>query len=356
MDSSPFLSDLLKDMSINLDPVSKGPSKDKVKTNKSKRKVGLVDDKRCELHVQTPDHQESPDRVKAIRHKLKSTGLYDKLRLIEPFEPTKEDLLLVHTNKYINKVMRICNKYPKAMIDTEDVRVTGEGSLVAAGIAAGGVLAAIDAVITSKRVRKVFCNVRPPGHHASAHQASGFCIFNNIAIGAKKALTYEGINKVLIVDWDLHHGNGTQRIFKCSKDIMFTSLHRGAPFYPNSGSIFTKGKHYNIHNYPQHLSPESPVPADIEGYMKDFQDILARGRDFNPDLILISCGFDGHKDDFYHSLPLDYNHYKIMTKELCKLANECSNGRLVSVLEGGYTLDVIANCAAVHVNELIVNN
>ncbi len=343
-------SDIRANNRVNLE-ASLRNIKTKPKIRTKNRKVGIVDDKRCELHVQTPEHQESPDRIIAIRKKLKATGMYQKMIHIEPFEPNQEDLLLVHTSRYINKVIRTCTNYKHAMIDSNDMRVSGEDSLVAAGVAVGGVLAAVDSVITSKNVRKVFCNVRPPGHHATSQKASGFCIFNNVAIGVKKALTYPDINKILIFDWDLHHGDGTQQIFKCSQNVMFSSFHRSAPFYPNSGGYDEKGKYFNIHNYPQ--GPNNT----IEDYMDDFyKKFLPKARNFKPDLIFISCGFDGHKDDQYKALPLGHKHFKIMTKELCKLSNLYCDGKLISVLEGGYTLDVIANCAAVHVNELITNN
>lgn len=311
-------------------------------------KVGIVDDKRCQLHIQEEDHQESPDRIIAIRKKLKITGLYDQLIPIEPVDPTKEDLMLVHTNKYVNKVVRVCSNYKRAMIDCGDVKVNGENSLVSAGIAVGGVLAAVNTVINTN-IKKVFCNVRPPGHHASSHEASGFCIFNNVAIGVKKALTYPSIKRVLIFDWDLHHGNGTERIFKCNKNVMFSSFHRAKPFYPNSGSRDYIGKYGNIHNYPFYEN------CTVEEYMGDFNDFLIKANAFQPDIIFISCGFDSHKDDHYHALPLTLNEFKVMTKELCLLANKYCNGRLISVLEGGYTPSVVADCAAVHVNELLNN-
>lgn len=323
------------------------------KLNENQRKkylVGLVDDIRCELHIQELNHQESPDRVRAIRNKLKTSGLYDKLVLIEPIEATKNDLLLVHTNKYINKVVRVCTDYTKGIIDCSDVRVTGQGSLVAAGVAVSCVLGAVNTVLTSNHVRKVFCNVRPPGHHASSHEASGFCIFNNVAIGVKKALKHPKIKKVLIFDWDLHHGDGTERIFKCSKNVMFVSFHRAKPFYPNTGDRDFKGKYYNVHNFPIY---ENDTGDD---YMKMFyEEFLPKAKDFAPDIIFISCGFDGHKDDMYHGLPLTNSHYKIMTKELCQLANKYCDGRLISVLEGGYTPEVIAECTVVHVDELLHN-
>lgn len=358
MESNRSLSDNVDQLSPNLPPpmmtssINPSPHPDKYcrKGKKIKLRVGITDDERCEYHVQTPEHQESPDRTKAIRQKLKDTGIYKHLVKIDPIDPTREDLLLVHSNRYINKVMRTCNNYSHAMIGSQDVRVSGKDSLISAGVAVGCVLSAVDVVITSYGVKKVFCNVRPPGHHASAHQASGFCIFNNVAIGAKKALTYPGIEKVLIFDWDLHHGDGTQKIFKCNKDVMYASFHKAPPFYPNSGSSNEKGKFETIHNYPQGEYDTA------ESYMTEFyQDFLPKARDFDPDIVFISCGFDSHKDDWYEALGLDYNHFKIMTKELCNLANQHSNGKLVSVLEGGYTLSVIAKCAAIHVAELINN-
>jgi len=313
------------------------------------RTVGIVDDKRCELHVQTKDHQESPDRVRAIRKKLMDTGMYSRLTQIEAVEPSREDLESVHTSRYINKVFRTCT-YSHGMIGSDDVRVTGNDSLISAGIAAGSVIAAVETVIKSRTVKKVFCNVRPPGHHASSHEASGFCIFNNVAIGVKKALTYPCIERVLIFDWDLHHGDGTQKIFQCNQNVMFSSFHRSAPFYPDSGHPDERGKWGTVYNYPQ------PKSTTVKSYMSDFYKyFLPRAIEFNPDIIFISCGFDGHKDDMYKALPLDYDDYKLMTNELCKLANKKANGRLVSVLEGGYTLNVLAESAAVHINALLNN-
>lgn len=324
--------------------------KNEIKTDIPKNLVGIVDDIRCQYHVQNKNHQESPDRVKAIRDQLKKEKIYEKLVKIDPNETTKADLELVHTNRYINKVFRTCTNYKNAVLDSADVKVSGTDSLISAKVAVGGVLAATEAVILSNDIRKVFCNVRPPGHHAYSTKASGFCIFNNVAIGAKKALMYDNFDKVLIVDWDLHHGDGTQSIFKNSKNVMYASLHRAAPFYPNNGKSSDTGKHNLIYNFPQ---SESFTTKD---YMDDFyQYLLPQARSFNPDIIFISCGFDGHIDDHYRALQLTYNHYKIMTKEICKLANDVCEGRVVSVLEGGYSLDVLGNCASVHIRELMNN-
>jgi acetoin utilization deacetylase AcuC-like enzyme len=336
-------------LSVDTGPVSAEDYMNSVSNEDIKPKVGIVDDERCELHIQSPTHQESPDRVRIIRQKLKNVGLYDQLVKIEPIEPSKDDLLTVHTNTYINKVMRVCSNYKHSILST-DVHVSGEDSLISSVIAVGGVLAAVDTVLTTD-VKKVFCNIRPPGHHASAHKASGFCIFNNVALGVKRALTHPKIKKVLIFDWDLHHGDGTQSIFKCNKNVMFSSFHREPPFYPGTGKASERGKYGTIYNFPQNNKPES------RDYMDEFYKVfLPAAINFSPDIIFISCGFDGHKDDVYNGLPLTYQDFKIMTKELCLLANKLCEGRLISVLEGGYTLDVIDNCAAIHVKELINNN
>lgn len=300
--------------------------------------VGIVDDIKCEQHHK--NYFDKPQRVIAIRDKLKSSNIYDKLKKIDPIEPTLEDLLLVHTNAYINKVSRICN-HPTATLGN-DVIVNGKNSLTAALTAVGSVISAVNTVLTTN-TKKIFCNVRPPGHHASSHEAAGFCIFNNVAIGAKKALTYKEIKKVLIFDWDLHHGDGTQKLLQSDDRVMFCSFHK-ADIYPGSGNTSKN----NVHNYPQN--------GNIEIYMDEFlHDFLPKAYEFQPDIIFISCGFDGHKDDLYGELQLDYEHFQIMTRELCLLANKFANGRLISVLEGGYTLDVLAQCALTHINEMLLH-
>jgi acetoin utilization deacetylase AcuC-like enzyme len=313
--------------------------------------VGIVDDKRCELHIQTDNHIESPERIRAIRHKLKATGLYNKLIPIEPIDPTRDDLLLVHSNRYINKIVRMCTKYKKGMIDSKDVRISGESSLVSAGVAVGGVISAVNTVLNSENIRKVFCNIRPPGHHASAYETGGFCIFNNVAIGAKKALQHSDVKRILIFEWDLDHGNGTEKIFKCNKNVMFVSFHKIGKFCLNPEEQYFKGKYNNVHNYT--LDDYSTT----EDYMNLFNnDFLPKARIFRPDIIFISCGFNSHKDDTNSGLPLTSDHFRVMTKELCQLADQYSDGRLISVLEGGYNLDIISECAAVHVDELLINS
>ena len=314
------------------------------------KKVGIVDDERCEYHSQGDTHQESPARLQTIRKKLKQAGLYKKLAKIKPEEPEREDLLTVHSNKYTNKVFRTCNNYKNTYIDTPDVNINGVNSLISSMIAVGSVLSAVNTVMTTN-IKKVFCNVRPPGHHATRYQASGFCIFNNVAIGVKKALSYPLIKRVLIFDFDLHHGDGTESIFKCDENVMYCSFHRAAPFYPNSGHSYFTGKYGNILNFPQESTDT------VEKYLDEFYNIfIPDAKRFRPDIIFISAGFDSHKDDIYHALPLDYEHFKTITKELCILANLLCGGRIISVLEGGYDPEVLGKCVVDHIGTLIENN
>lgn len=211
----------------------------------------------------------------------------------------------------------------------------------------------------NNRIRKVFCNIRPPGHHCTKTNASGYCIFNNVAIGVKKALEYPDINKVLILDWDLHPGQGTQEIFKCSKNVVMASFYRDVLYEHNEtpkdfitkGYSISRGKYYNLYNYPQDNGPDG-MKRYLDTFYNKFVPMVI---DLEPDIIFISAGFDGHRNDINQGLGLDYNHYKIMTKTMCELANTYSKGRLISVLEGGYTLDVLANCVSVHIKELLEN-
>lgn len=308
--------------------------------------VGIVDDERCEYHLQYKGHKESPDRVIIIRKQLKKENLYQKLIKIKPNDTTKKDLMLVHTFKYINRVIRICKDYQHAILNT-NVRVSGKNSLISSMVAVGSVLAATEAVILSDNIRKVFCNIRPPGHQAIVSKSANECIFNNVAIGVKKALMYKEINKVLIVDWGLRSGDGTMSIFKNNKNVMYASLHRD---YSENVKPINEDKYENVYNFPQSKN------FTVKEYMHDFNDyLLPQIGKFNPDIIFISCGFDGHVDDLYRDLQLTYNHYKIMTKSLCDIANEMCEGRIVSVLEGGYSLDVLGNCASVHIREMMNN-
>ena len=309
-------------------------------------RVGIVDDERCEKHIQTKDHQECPNRLKVTRKYLKGNNpqkinLYDKLIKIPPLEITLGDLSGTHTPEYLNDL----SKLSKRKVILDDDMIANKNSVDAALVAAGGVIAAVDTIIHSPTLKKIFCNIRPPGHHASPSKAAGFCLINNIAVGVQRALSYSNIQRVLIFDWDLHHGDGTEEIFKNNPHVLYSSFHCSY-IYPHTGN-----KSYNnIHNYP--LSDS----VTIQEYMTLFYNFLSKAYEFKPDIVFISCGFDSHKDDTYHCLPLNYNHFEIMTEELCKLANLCCKGRLVSVLEGGYDVNVLAKCVFTHIQAMLINS
>ena len=313
-------------------------------------RVGIVDDERCEKHIQTKNHQECPNRLKVTRKYLKGKNpqkiaLYDKLIQIQPTPITLNDLLNVHDPDYLNTL----NGLTKRKVTFCDDVIANKNSVEAALVAAGGVMAAVDTVIQGVGINKVFCNIRPPGHHASSSEAAGFCLLNNIAIGVNRALfptenKPNNIKKALIFDWDLHHGDGTEEIFKNNPQVLYCSFHCSY-IYPHTGHT-SQG---NIHNYPL----DENVTSDE--YMTKFYTFLEKAYDFQPDIVFISCGFDSHKDDIYHVLPLDYRHFEIMTRQLCKLANSCCRGRLISVLEGGYDVNVLAKCVFTHIQTLLEN-
>lgn len=340
--------------------------------------VGIVDDVRCDLHKQTHGHQESPNRTRAIREYLEDTGLYGKLTKIPPREFSINYLLLgengkhsitpeqkvtimnvcsddpilraTHTQAHICNIVNACINYPHRDLGN-DVSLTGPSSLLSTLVACGSVIAAVDVVLDSKMgVNNIFCNVRPPGHHCSADKPRGFCPFNNVAIGANYALTKSNIKKVLIFDWDLHVGDGTSEIFYDNPNVLWCSFHRGTDFYPSTGERSDTGKVNNIMNFPQ------PHGVSVDKYISQFDnEFMPRAIEFMPDLIFISCGFDSHKDDTYHELPLDYEHFNYMTGKLLDLANISCNGKLISVLEGGYNTNIISKCAYEHINTMLTH-
>ncbi len=300
--------------------------------------VGLVDDPRFELHEQGAGHPESPARVRAIRQALRSSGL--KLVPIPAREATRAELGLVHAPEYVHFVEECCLDKEPAVLG-RDV-VVCRGSWKSALLAAGSAIRATQEVL-SGRLNSAFCNLRPPGHHALADEAMGFCIFNNVALAAKWALEHGGLKKVAIVDWDVHHGNGTEAAVQGDQRLLYASLHMYGPprLYPGTGAR----SHGNALNLPL---PPSTGPAE---HLRLFHgEVMPALRGFKPELILISCGFDAHKDDPLGALSLETEHYGEMTRALLE-PSLC--GRIVSVLEGGYNLEAIAAGAVAHVEALV---
>jgi len=310
--------------------------------------TGLLFDDVYLRHLAGVEHPERPERLTSIREGLERAGLLAGIFRIAPRRVTDAELMLVHTRSYVDLVRReLSNLTGPKDLSTGDT-VISPGSLETAQFAAGGVLNAVDAVMT-KKVRNAFCAVRPPGHHATPSRGMGFCIYNQVAIAARYAQKTHGAKRVLIVDWDYHHGNGTQDIFYEDESVMiFDTHHYGA--YPGTGSATetgagkAKGTKFNV--------PMAPGAGDA-AFLEAFRArLVPEARKFKPDLILISAGFDGMRNDVLGQFDITPQGFADMTRVVVDLANELCQGRVVSVLEGGYRLDGLAESVVAHMKVL----
>jgi acetoin utilization deacetylase AcuC-like enzyme len=297
-------------------------------------------------HDSGKDHPESADRLSSIMTHLEKKGLLSRLKNIEPETASTQWLETVHDPSYVKMVERIC-KNGGGMLDP-DTQVGLESYRIAL-LAVGGVLAAVDEVMEQK-TKNAFCAIRPPGHHAERDRAMGFCVFNNVAVGARYAQKRFGLNKILIVDWDVHHGNGTQSIFWTDSSVLYFSIHQ-FPHYPGSGSENEVGEGegegftFNM--------PMCAGSGELE-YLEVFENILyPLASKFSPDFIFISAGFDAHEKDPLAQISLSEAGYKAMTEVMTTLASECCEGRLVSVLEGGYNLPSLSASVEKHIRALM---
>ena len=300
-------------------------------------------------HETAPGHPERPERLRAIIERLHHEHLWDELVHL-PFTPADRHWLLrVHSPHYIDRVYEAC-KMGRGYIDTPEVSV-GRHSAEIAQFAAGGALAAVDAVHHG-RATNAFCAVRPPGHHAEHDHAMGFCLFNHVAIAAEYLAAHHGYRRIAIVDFDVHHGNGTQHHFESRADVLFVSLHEHPLYvYPGSGFVHERGtgsgESYTL-NVP--LDPY----ADDDRYRHVVQEqVLPRLREFKPEFLLVSAGFDGLEADPLAHMQLTPQWFEWMTRQLKTLAESHCDGRLVSVLEGGYNLRALAEAVALHVRVLL---
>jgi acetoin utilization deacetylase AcuC-like enzyme len=311
--------------------------------NKLAGKIAVAYDDSFLIHETGPFHPESPERLKAVMEVIKALNLdYVPIR---PREAAKDELLLVHEPAYIDTIL---NSRPKEPVMLDPDTVFSPGTAKAAITAVGAVLESVDK-ITEGQVIRAFCPVRPPGHHAESGRAMGFCIFNNVAVGAAYALAKKGIAKAAIIDWDVHHGNGTQKAFYSSAKVLYISLHQ-YPHYPGTGSPAEtgegEGEGYNI-NIPMGCGS---TDAD---YRKAFHDkIIPALEDFQPELIFISAGFDAHRFDPLAGISLSTEFYGEMTAILREIADKYCRGRIISALEGGYNLDILKETVALHLTEL----
>lgn len=301
----------------------------------------LVTHLACIEHDPGAYHPERPDRLKAVLQGLAESEFNDVERIEAP-RAEERHLTLCHPVDYVETVLNTIPRSGRQHLDGDTAVSPGSGE--AALRAAGAVVAAVDAVCTGK-ARNAFCAVRPPGHHAEADQAMGFCLFNNVAIGAQHARTAHGLSRVAVIDFDVHHGNGTQHMFERDAHLFYASTHQW-PLYPGTGSETEKGVG-NVVNAP--LRPHSGGPEFREAFTKKILPALDR---FAPELVIVSAGFDAHEDDPLASLMLHEDDYEWVTAALAEVAKTHAKGRIVSALEGGYDLGALAASSAAHVRAL----
>jgi len=294
----------------------------------------------CRLHDMGAHHPESPDRVAVIEDHLLATGLLDHLVSHAAPKATREQLLRVHDGDYLDSIESASPHSGIAHLDPDTAM--NPHSLTAALRAAGAVVMATDSVIRGE-AENAFCNVRPPGHHACRKRAMGFCFFNNVAVGAAHAIEVHGLQRVAIVDFDVHHGNGTEDIFSGDRRVMMVSTFQH-PFYPYSG---TQGRSERMVNIPL-----AAYSSGVEFRNAVVNDWLPALHGFAPQMIFISAGFDAHRDDDMASLGLVESDYAWVTEQIVNVAARYAQGRIVSTLEGGYNLGALARSLGAHIRAL----
>lgn len=290
-------------------------------------------------------HPEIPDRLDAIEGRLQRLGLWDELSVVAPALATAEQLGAVHDLDYIAYIEQSCEEAPLSLdYDTGVVRE----SFLAATLAAGGACQAVDLVMNGES-DAVFCAVRPPGHHAERDVAMGFCLFNNVAVAAEHARRAHGLERVAILDWDVHHGNGTQHTFEHDPGVFYLSIHQ-FPLYPGTGAASERGLGAGegaTLNVPMEAGTgDREWIAALEGPMTQAIDV------FRPELVLVSAGFDAHAEDPLSATLVSDDGYRKMTEVVIDWAARHSGGRLVSLLEGGYNLNALGRSVEAHVATL----
>ena len=297
----------------------------------------------CILHEVTIAHPESPDRLRVLKSTLSGEEFLALDRRDAP-RGTIEQIALMHSQHHIEQIT-------KTIPENEFIYLDGDtslssGSCEAALRGSGAVCAAIDSIMTGPE-NNAFCAVRPPGHHAESDTAMGFCLLNNAAIGAAYARHKHKINRVAVMDFDVHHGNGTQAMFWSNPNLFYASTHQ-MPLFPGTGAKSERGEHGNILNVPLRDGDGS---LEFRSAMENI--ILPGLKDFKPELLIISAGFDAHFKDPLAGLRLVEDDYAWVTLELLSIADKYAESRLVSVLEGGYNLDALASSVSIHVRKLM---
>jgi acetoin utilization deacetylase AcuC-like enzyme len=310
------------------------------------KKTGVVKDLRYIRHGTGVTHPETPERLIAIYEMLDNPDMAWKFSGIDARHATREELERVHRPSFIDFIAKTAGK-SMTILDSDTV-ATAE-TYDTARLAAGGFVNAIDSVMSGE-TDNAFALVRPPGHHAQAATAAGFCIFNNIAVGARHALARWGLERILIADWDLHHGNGTQEAFYGESQVLFFSTHQ-SPGYPGTGGSEEMGKGSGL-GYTINVPLRSG--ADDAFYVRVFRELLCPvARSFRPQLILVSAGFDTYVGDPLGEMKVTPEGFACMTRILLDLADEWCGGRLAMVLEGGYNVQGLTKCVRAVLLEMI---
>ena len=308
-------------------------------------KTGLITSDTYQNHNTGEGHPEKIDRVTSV---IKNFKKINNHHLIWKKPSNFDSSLLVRTHSldYINFVDQSFPTNGFAFLDGDTI--ISPGSKDATKDAVGSIISAIDGV-ENKEFKNAFCAVRPPGHHAEKNKAMGFCIYNNVAVGANYLIEKYKYNKIAIIDFDVHHGNGTQNIFHDNEKVLYLSTHQ-YPYYPGSGTENEKGKFNNIFNIPLEAGTNS------EQYLNAYEHILNKINEFRPEFILFSAGFDAHKDDPLAQLYLQTEDFYTLTKRTLDLAKKHCAGKVVSILEGGYDLQALQDSTVRHVDALIEFN
>ncbi|UDM16727.1 histone deacetylase family protein [Vogesella sp. XCS3] len=294
----------------------------------------------CLQHNMGVGHPECPERLVAIKDQLMASQIFDSLQEVDAPQVSEQQLARVHPPHYVEYIEACAPSVGTFRVDPDTAM--NPGTLPAAQRAAGAVVKAVDMVM-NKEAPNAFCAIRPPGHHAESNKAMGFCFFNNIAVGIAHALSQYRLERVAIIDFDVHHGNGTEEIFHDDPRVMMVSIFQH-PFYPYSGD---NPMGSNMHHVPMKAGSGSREFREAVEYLW-----LPQLREFQPQMIFISAGFDAHREDDMGSLGLVEADYEWVTRQLMIVAAECCEGRIVSALEGGYDLSSLARSVAAHVKVL----
>jgi acetoin utilization deacetylase AcuC-like enzyme len=305
--------------------------------------TALITHPACLMHEPPPGHPERPARLAEVLKILDGPEFGALLRKAAP-QASTESLARVHDPDFVTELLQAMPQSGYAQIDSDTIASPGTREAILR--AAGAVVLGVDMVMSGE-ARNVFCAVRPPGHHATPTRAMGFCFFNSVAVGALHARAVHGLKHVAVVDFDVHHGNGTQDAFTPNPDLFYASTHQ-SPLYPGTGSPDETGIAHNVVNAP--LAPGAGGPEFRRAFEREILPALAA---FGPELVIISAGFDAHRDDPLAQLRLDESDFAWATQSLCAIAKESCGGRVVSSLEGGYDLAATARSAGAHVRALM---